>query len=207
MNDTVLRDYIRKVLKENLDSPKGEWILLDKGDVRRDAIRDQVFDMVQQTYSSIGGHFKLKEPSDLERYKYWVAADIDTDPDADVVLLGKPDIRGQKFGGAANDGTRAAASAYKAKSAELRSTGGNISGIGNWWGEVSGKPAYALLTRGAPAVESEEMVRQLLDGDDFIFHGEHPDPNANEVFKSAKGWYTKNFAGKASTKIIIGSPS
>jgi len=202
-----LRKYIRNILKESLEAPKNEWILLDSGDPRREVIQNDLFNIVQQTYANIGGHFKIQEPNDLERYRYWVVADIDKDPDADVALFAKPDVDGQKFGGAANDGSREAASAYKNKSAELRKPGGSIEGVSNWWGEVSGKPAYALLSRGAPAVEDPEKVAKLLDGDDFIWHGEHPDPNAAPLFKSVKGWYTKSFKGYASTKIIIGSPS
>ena len=77
----------------------------------------------------------------------------------------------------------------------------------SWWGEVSGKPAYAMIKRGAPAVEDESTARRLMDGDDFVWHGEHPDPNAPPMFKSVNGWYTKKFGDKSSTKIILGSPS
>ena len=83
----------------------------------------------------------------------------------------------------------------------------SLGGVSNWWGEVSGKPAYAMLRRGASAVEDEGRVMQLLDGDEIIWHGEHPDPNAPPVFKAVKGWYTKSFGNKKSTKIILGSPA
>ena len=131
--------------------------------------------------------------------------DLDSDSEVDVAILGKPDVGGAKLGAAANDGTSKASSAYKDKSAKIRS-GETIDGVGNWWGEVSGKPAYALLSRGAPAVEDEREVAKLLAGDDFQWHGEHPDPEAPAVFKKAKGWYTKKFGDKSSTKIIVGNP-
>ena len=207
MNEKTLRKYVRNVLKENLAAPKGEWLLLNSGDPRRSVIQKQVYDMVQQTYAGIGGHFKVQKPEDMERYKYWVVADLDPDPDADVIIFGKPDNLGQKMGGAANDGTQAAKNAYKQKSADLRRSGGGIDGVQNWWGEVSGRPAYALLSRGAPAVEDEAIVAKLLAGDDYVFHGAHPDPDAPELYKSVKGWYTKTFGSHSSTKIIIGSPS
>ena len=186
--------------------PKGEWVLLQKGDPRREVIKNSLYDMVCQTYAPIGGHFKICDPQSLDRYVYWVVKDLDNDADPDVALLGKPDIAGQKMGAAANDGSPAASAAYKDKSAELRS-GGSIDGVGNWWGEVSGKPAYAMLKRGALAVEDEAKVAQLLAGDDYVFHGEHPDPNAPPLFKSVRGWYTKKFSGKSSTKIILGNPA
>ena len=164
--------------------------------------------MVCQTYAATeaGYHFKICNPQDLNRYTYWVVQDLDDDPDADVAILGKPDNAGQKMGAAANDGSPAASSAYKNKSAELRA-GGEVGGVGNWWGEVSGKPAYAMLRRGAQAVEDEAKVSELLSGDDYIFHGAHPDPNAPDLFKTVSGWYTKKFGNKSSTKIILGNPA
>ena len=215
---SILRQFIREVISEQLSSspaeesaaafslPQGEWVSVETGDPMRDVIASELFDMLQATYAPIGGHFKVSAPKDLERYKYWVVADIDEDEQPDVALFAKPDIGGTKMGAAANDGTPAAANAYKDKSSELRA-GGAIGSGANWWGEVSGKPAYAMLKRDAPAVEDQAKVMQLLDGDDVIWHGTHPDPNAPALFKSVNGWYTKKFGSKESTKIILGSPN
>lgn len=214
----VLRQFIREVISEQaltpaaeesaeaFSLPQGEWVSVETGDPMRRVIAGELFDMLQATYASIGGHFKVRSPKDLERYKYWVIADIDEDDQPDVALFAKPDVGGTKMGGAANDGTPAAANAYKDKSSELRA-GGAIGSGANWWGEVSGKPAYAMLKRGAPAVEDEAKVMQLLDGDDIIWHGTHPDPKAPALFKSVNGWYTKKFGSKESTKVILGSPA
>jgi len=185
---------------------KGEWELLMPGDPRRLEIQNVLFDMVGDTYADIGGHVKIGEPGDLERYQYWIVNDIDDDDDPDVLMMAKSEL-GAKMGGAATDGSAAAATAYKEKGAELRS-GGTVGGVGNWWGEVSGKPAYALLSRGAPAIESEGAVASLLGGDAYTWHGAHPDPNAPRLFKSVNGWYTKDFGpGGKHTKIIIGNPT
>lgn len=209
----VLRQFVRQIILEQAEQPapesslpKGEWVSVEAGDPMRSVIADDLYDLLQATYAPIGGHFKVKKPSDLERYRFWVVADLDDDPEPDVALFAKPDIGGTKMGAAANDGTSAAANAYKSKSAELRA-GGSIGSGSNWWGEVSGKPAYAMLKRGAPAVEDEALVMQLLAGDDVVFHGAHPDPNAPDLFKSVNGWYTKKFGAKSSTKIILGSPN
>ncbi len=211
---SLLREYVRQILaerevpaqKEGEVLPQDEWVLLKPGDPRREMIQDDLYDMVQTTYQDIGGHFKIQSPGDLERYAYWIVKDLDDEPDADVAIMGKPDIGGAKMGAAANDGTPAAANAYKDKSSELRA-GGSMDGVGNWWGEVSGKPAYAMLKRGAPAVEDEAVARRIMDGDDFVWHGAHPDPDAAPLFKSVNGWYTKKFGSHSSTKIILGSPS
>ncbi len=217
MTQETLRQFIRQVLVEQASTgtevspegvlPKGVWVMLQTGDERRELVKQELYDIVQATYEPIGGHVKITSPDSLDRYRYWMVEDLDEDPEIDVALFGKPDIAGNKLGGAANDGSQAASAAYKEKGAELRA-GGEIGGVGNWWGEVSGKPAYALLRRGAPAIESESAVRTLLAGDDFDWHGDHPDPNAPDIFKKAKGWYTKRFGdGSAHTKILIGSPS
>ena len=221
MNESTLRAYVRQILSEispdqplpfgrneyQVDGtlPKGEWILLEPGDPRLHIIRDEIWDLVDRTYASMGGHTKMSSAEDLSRYRYWVVQDLDEDPSVDVAIFGKPEL-GAKMGGAANDGSRAASSAYKTKSAELRS-GGSVGGVTNWWGEVSGRPAYAMITRGAPVIEDEDEVARLLAGDRYEFHGEHPDPDANPVFKSVKGWYTKWFGNDPHTKIIVGNPS
>ena len=184
---------------------KNKWFLLKPGDERREMVKQDIFDIIQSTYAPIGGHFKISSPDSLDRYNFWIVQDLDSDSEVDVAILGKPDAGGAKLGAAANDGTNKASSAYKDKDAKIRS-GETIDGVGNWWGEVSGKPAYALLSRGAPAVEDESEVAKLLAGDDFQWHGEHPDPEAPSVFKKAKGWYTKKFGDKSSTKIIVGNP-
>ena len=218
MNEAMLRTYVRRILREYAENlpekpvtkgtlPKDKWVLLQPGDPRLDAIRDTIWELVQTTYAPIGGHTKMSTAQDLDRYRYWILKDFDEDPDVDVAMFGKPDIGGNKMGGAANDGTRAAAAAYKNKSAELRS-GGTVDGVGSWWGEVSGKPAYAMLSRGAPAIEDKAEVDRLLAGDVYTWHGTHPDPNAPAPFKAVHGWYTKDFGpGGMHTKIIIGSPA
>jgi hypothetical protein len=184
--------------------PKGEWVLLSPGDPLRDAVQQDLYDLVAQTYSDIGGHVKISGAGDMGRYPIWVVIDHDDDPDVDIGIFGKP-VSGTKSAGVGHDGSGASTSMYKATSADIRS-GGSIGGVGNWWGEVSGKAAYALLSRGAPAIEDEAQVRALMPGKKIVWHGEHPDQNADGMFKSVKGWYTKDFGAKSHTKIIIGNP-
>lgn len=202
----LIMESWRSFLYEEVTFPKGEPTLLDSGDPRRAEIMDQLFKLVCVSYKDIGGHAKCKIPQDLERYKYWVVEDIDDDPEVDVYLAGKPDIAGNKFGLGSTDGSENAAAEYKRLSAELRS-GGSVGGVGNWWGEVSGRPAYASMKRGAPVIEDENIVRTLLAGDPITWHGAHPDPNAPELFKKYNGWYTRHIGGSDHTKIIIGAPA
>ena len=225
----ISESRMRQIIREELDSlpgympsdseidapksdatpsfPKGEWILLAPGDPRREEARQSLYNMVDDTYASIGGHVKISEPASLERYSYWIVEDLDDDDDIDIGIFGKPDIGGNKLGGVGHDGSVEAKSAYKTKSAELRS-GGSVDGIGNWWGEVSGGPAAALIKRGAPAIEDEERIKALLDGDNITFHGAHPTAPEGSIFQQVQGWYTKVFGnGDGHTKIIMGSPN
>ena len=185
---------------------KGNWVLLSPGDARREAVKQTLYDLVQDTYAPIGGHVKISDPNSLERYNYWIVADLDEDPEIDIGIFGKPDVGGNKLGGVGHDGSGVAKSAYKQKSTELRS-GGEVDGVGNWWGEVSGGPAAALIKRGAPAVEDAARGMALLDGDNVVWHGAHPTAPEGSIFRQVNGWYTKMFGSEGHTKIIMGSPS
>ena len=187
------------------DFPQQRAVMIGPNHPLRDTIEQQLFNLVDFTYQDMGGHVKIGNPSDLNRYKYWVVADVDSDEMIDAMVAGKDDVGGIKLGVGATDGSDPAKSWYKQTSADLRS---GRSLPGDWWGEVSGRIAYALISRNAPVIEDEATVRALLAGDTFTWHGEHPNENAPALFKSVKGWYTKDFGeGGKHTKIIIGSPA
>jgi len=212
-----LRKLIREIIveqeskeesKPEITFPKGEWIPVDPEGSQFQKINQQLYDLVNTAYASLdGGHIKIsgKGPGSLSRYKFWTVIDHDEDPWLDIAIFGKPEF-GTKSGGVGHDGSRKSIDLYKQKSAELRS-GGQIGEIKNWWGEVSGKAAYGLIKRGSPAIEDPKKVAELLAGDEYTWHGEHPDKNAPEMFKKVKGWYTKDFGkGGKHTKIIMGNP-
>ena len=60
-----LRAIIREILEDEIRSeperviPQNEWTLLAAGDPRRELVKQNLFDLVQQTYEPIGGHFKM----------------------------------------------------------------------------------------------------------------------------------------------------
>jgi len=210
---SALRKLIREIIQEQggfgAEFSKGEWIPLNPGTDEFNLVRHQLYNLVNTAYDGMdGGHIKIsgKGPGSLDRYRFWAVLDHDEDPEIDVAIFGKPEF-GTKSGGVGHDGSPESISLYKNKSADLRQ-GGSVGGVGNWWGEVSGRAAYGLIRRGAPAVEDPDKVAQLLAGDDYEWHGEHPSPNAPPMFKKLKGWYTKDFgSGGKHTKIILGIPS
>jgi len=215
LTETDLRRVIRRLITEvevaspvNFTTlPKNELVLVRKDDPLRTVISQELYDMVTQTYKDIGGHHKVKTPEALDaNYEYWAVADIDDDPEPDVGLFANPRASGAKMGAAGNDGTKAAKDAYKDYSTYLRK-GNSVGGVGNWWGEVGDKPAYAMISRGSPAIEDEAKVRELV-GDAFVeWYGTHPDPNAPAVFKQVNGWYSRNVGNLGpKLKVILGSP-
>ena len=208
MNERILRKFVRAILNE-MALPKNEWTAIVPGSADFEEVRGHLYNLVNTAYDGVdGGHIKItgKGPESLDRYRYWVVIDNDEDPDIDVAIFGKPEF-GAKSAGVGHDGSGAARSAYKEKSAALR-RGESVGGIGNWWGEVSGTAAYATLSRGAPAIEDKAKVAQLLAGDKYVWHGAHPDPSAPELFKRYNGWYEKDFgSGGKHIKIITGIPS
>jgi len=208
MNERILRKYVRAILSE-MALPKNKWVAIEPGTPDFEEVRGHLYNLVNTAYDGVeGGHIKItgKGPESLDRYRYWVVTDNDEDPEIDIAIFGKPEF-GAKSAGVGHDGSGAARAAYKNKSAELRQ-GGTVGGIGNWWGEVSGTAAYATLSRGSPAIEDKAIVDQLLAGDKYVWHGEHPDPKAAPLFRQFKGWYEKDFGpGGKHIKIITGIPS
>ena len=69
--------------------------------------------------------------------------------------------------------------------------------------EVSGDAFDSFVGYGgAPIVDDEETVKNILAGKSIEWHGAHPtDPT-----KKGNGWYTRYIGGKKLTKIMAGIP-
>jgi len=176
------------------DYPKGKYIPLD-GEEKKKAQQD-LFDLIGNAYSSIGGHLKFKSPADIldPGVEFWRAADLDDDPELDVVYFGKITPFGVKHTGIGHDGERAnIKNLLIRKSGELKSPGNYV--------EISGAAYDSFVGRGGvPVVDDEEKVRAILKGKELEWHGEHPDGN-----KKGNGWYTRTIGGKAVTKTLAGN--
>ncbi len=183
-----------------INYPKGKYIqITDPSELK--GIQDQVFDLIQNAYSSIGGHVKYKSPSDVldPELTYWKVADIDADPEIDVATFGKTTPHGVKHTGMGHDGDRANVKNLLKHKTNLLKTSGN-------YVEVSG-PAFNSLVGigGAPTIDDEEIVRDILGprrSGETTWHGAHPtDPS-----KKGNGWYTRTIGGQEHTKIMAGIP-
>ena len=71
-------------------------------------ISKAIYDMITKTYAKIGGYPDFKKVSDLpDDHTNWIVANVDKDPDADIVRFGKPGPGGMKMTGSASDGSEA----------------------------------------------------------------------------------------------------
>jgi len=178
------------------DYPKGEYIPLD-GEEKKQAQQD-LFDLIDNAYKSIGGHVKFKKPSDVmdPELQYWRAADLDDDPELDVVYFGKVTPYGIKHTGIGHDGDRSnIKNLLIRKSKELGTPGNYV--------EISGPAFDSFVGKGGvPPIEDEEKVRAILGpkrGAELEWHGKHP-----KGTKSGNGWYTRTIGGQKLTKTLAG---
>ena len=173
--------------------PKGEYIPLD-GEERKQAQKD-LFDLIQNAYKDIGGHVKFKSKDGVmdPELQFWRAADIDDDPELDVVYFGKITPFGVKHTGIGHDGERAnIKNLLIRKSGELKSPGNYV--------EISGAAYDSFVDKGGvPTIDDEEKVRAILKGKELEWHGEHP-----KGTKPGNGWYTRTIGGQKLTKTLAG---
>ena len=185
-------------LLNEMEYPKGRYIQVTDSSELKD-IQNQLFDLVQNAYSSIGGHVNIGSPSDIldPDITYWRVADIDADPELDVVTFGKRRKQGVKHTGMGHDGDKANIKNLLRHKSDLLKTSGNYI-------EVSG-PAFRAFVEigGVPTVDDEETVRDILRGKEIEWHGEHPTDSS----KPGKGWYTRELGGSKHTKIMAGVPA
>ena len=197
----MLRRYpkvrsIVKLIKE--DYPKNKYIEPSSSEL--DINKEQLFNLIQTAYAPIGGHLKFKSPDDIKDpdLKFWKMADIDADPDIDVVYFGKKTPFGVKHTGMGHDGDKANVKKLLIKkSAELKTPGNYV--------EVSKGAFDSFVGKGnVPIIDDEETVRKVLGdrrSDQMTWYGKHPKGK-----KPGNGWYTRKIGGREVDKTMIGNP-
>tara|TARA_R110001583_G_scaffold6947_7_gene34743 strand:+ start:1234 stop:1797 length:564 start_codon:yes stop_codon:yes gene_type:complete len=174
--------------------PKGKYIPLEGEELNK--AKQDLFDLIQNAYKSIGGHLKMNSPDDVldPDTNFWRAADIDEDPELDVVYFGKITPIGIKHTGIGHDGRSSnIKNLLIRKSKELGEPGNYV--------EVSGAAFNSFVKRGGvPIIDDEEKVRAVLSGKEIEWHGEHP-----EGKHEGSGWYTRSIGGTKITKTLVGN--
>jgi len=175
------------------DFPKGQYVSL--GNEEKKQAQKDLFDLIDNAYKSIGGHVKFKSPSDVmdPELEFWRAADLDDDPELDVVYFGKKTPFGTKRTGIGHDGERGnIKNLLIRKSSELKSPGNYV--------EVSGAAFDSFVGKGGvPTIDDEDKVRAILGSKDIEWHGKHP-----KGTKPGNGWYTRTIGGQKLTKTLAG---
>ena len=175
------------------DFPKGQYVSL--GNEEKKQAQKDLFDLIDNAYKSIGGHVKFKSPSDVmdPELEFWRAADLDDDPELDVVYFGKKTPFGTKHTGIGHDGERGnIKNLLIKKSSELKSPGNYV--------EVSGAAFDSFVSKGGvPTIDDEDKVRAILGSKDIEWHGKHP-----KGTKPGNGWYTRTIGGQKLTKTLAG---
>jgi len=200
------RNYLNEKRWSDYDLDKGQWHEIPLEDIKAAAderdgevnLADELYQLIDTAYKSIGGHFKLKSPSDLpSNYPEWLAVDIDADPQPDALRINKDSPGGTKLAASGHDGTRPGIDAYLAKTAELLNRPG-------YFAEMSKAIAHIMITRyKIPFVADQETVERAV-GKSVNWIGVHPEGK----YPGYDGWYTRGFSGapKAEMKIVLGQP-
>lgn len=155
----------------------------------------EFFDLITTAYSEIGGHVKIKNPSDVfedPEWNFWEGIDIHGDNDFDIIMWGKNTKYGIKYSGVGHDGTSDAKKTY------LDERGKDLKKLGRYI-EVSDKLAEILINKyKVPIVDSQEEVEKAL--------GKPVNWIGKKAGASGTGWYSRVLGGKAHDKIMLGRP-
>ena len=183
---------------------KNKWVEIDNKDLQEPGseLNANLYDMIDKSYSKIGGHKNYNSPKDIPYGKdgddtkvIWWAIDTDQDPEADAVKWVRITPHGFKSLGGASDGGPEAKQAYLNISAEQLNTPG-------YYGEASDAIAHVLITRyKVPFVNDEKRVETVL-GKKVEWVGENP----NGKYPGYNGWYNRMLGGKIHMKIMLGTP-
>ena len=228
LTEQKLRRIVRRVLQEKKFSQLAQYakntemdIYDDLMDPENEELRDEVFDLIDQSYAYLGGNADIKAPEHLmdpERndYVYFKGWDIDADPEPDVVRGMKPKAGQTKLTLSAIDGTEAAAQFGIADTARRLTGGGH-------YAEMSGRAATVQMKQMVPVVTDEATVAALLPGKTFEWFGEHPFFAGDERFQDRgseieankskqygpngeyDGWYVRVLGGDPHAKMIFGA--
>lgn len=145
---------------------------------------DTIVDLIKTAYADKGGSNEIKSANDLKKsdLTYWIAKDINDNPDADVVLGGKTTPAGTKIVTIGQDGSKAAKSDVIKKMVDLMRTRG-------FYAEMDPELAQKL---GLTPLKGEDRIAKILQKD---------------IKYSNDGTYERDITGLGNkTKVLVGIP-
>jgi len=165
---------------------KNVWI--DLTPKEQDEFADEIFDLIDNAYSPIGGHPNYKSPTDVvgdEGDANYMVIDLDDDDDFDAVKVDKNKEAGNKAVAMGHDGSP------KAKSAAINITALMLKEPGHYV-EVSGKLKDILIAKGVPVVTDKETIEKVMKG--------------KSIEMNDDGTYSRYIGGEKHTKTLMGNP-
>lgn len=144
---------------------------------------DDIVDLINNAYKDKGGNLEIKNANDLKKsdITYWIAKDIDNEPDADIAIGGKPTSHGVKLTIMGQDGSKEAKKNSVLKMIELMKTRG-------FYAEMDTDLAQKL---GLSPIRNEKEIRRVLNKD-ITYHND--------------GSYDREIGGEQHTKVLVGIP-
>lgn len=177
---------LRLLISESFgdDYSKNKWVTLPSNAVKKYA--KELSDLVVQAYAAKGGNFEIQSADDLlnSDITYWIANDIDQDPDPDVTVAGKPTNHGIKMTIMGQDGSGIAKRSAITKMVELMKKRG-------FYAEVDVDLAQKF---GMQPLKDQEIITKVLAPKELEF-------NADGSYQRLVGP-----AKKQKTKVMVGIP-
>jgi hypothetical protein len=163
--------------------PKNTWFPLYPEEVKD--IEDDILDLIQTAYGSIGGHPNYKSVGDLAGSDYEVI-DLDDDPEIDAVTVTKKRSGGTKYVGLGHDGSS------QGKRGSIGRTIDKLENPGTYI-EASGKMADILSKANVTQVTDKDTIRKALKGKEIKVYDD--------------GSYDRVLGGKKYRKLMFGKPT
>ena len=146
---------------------------------------EDLLNLINTAYKDKGGHFEFKTPQDIinSDLNYWIASDVDQDPDADMTIAGKSTNFGTKITTMGQDGNKESKKSAITKVISLMKTRG-------FYTEMDEELAIKF---GLTPIEDESIILKVLAGKDLEFTG--------------NGKYIRSVSGtKPKEKVLVGIP-
>ena len=139
---------------------KNQWIQLKKDEVS--AYSDEIISLIVGAYATKGGNFEIQSANDLinSDLNYWLASDIDQDPDADVVLGGKQTKHGTKMTIMGQDGSAIAKRSAISRMIDLMKKRG-------FYAEMDVELAQKLSMQ---PIKDKQLISQVLAGKELDYN-------------------------------------
>ena len=182
--------YIKSLLKQKLYEHqtfadkygKNKYIQITSSDISD--YKEIFFNLIKTAYADKGGNFEISNPNDLvaSGLNFWIANDMDSDPDADVAIGGKQTPHGTKITVMGQDGTREAKKDIIHKIIQLMNTKGFY---------IELDPQLADKFNLQP-IADEKIIRHVLN---------------KEISYNDDGTYERLLGGHMHTKVLVGKPN